>query len=103
MNVVVGVHHVSKDGASGNDVLAVRDRHGEMEVLEDTAPFGLYRDGRVIDVAHLPRDDRIYGRPWRRGDVDAVVEEEGARPLQAVREHRVEEARARIAEVRPNR
>ena len=103
MDVVVGVHHVPEDGASGNGLLSVRHRHGQMEVLEDAAAFGFHRDGSVIDVVHLSGDDRIHGRSCRRGDIDAVMEEEGARALQTVREHRVEEPRARIAEVRPNR
>ena len=58
MNVVVRVHHVAEDGAAGDDLRSVRDRDREMEVLEDAAALGLHREGSVVDVVHLPRDDR---------------------------------------------
>ena len=103
MHVVVRAHDVAENRAAGDHLFTVADGGDDVEVLEDPVSFRANGDRRVVDVVDLPRDDGIDGRAVGGCDVDAVVEEERARPLQAVREHRVQEARARIAEVRPDR
>src|SRR5207247_8895422 len=100
---VVSAKHRPEHRLAGDDVLPVADLHDQVEVLEDTVALRLDRDGGVVDVPHLARDDGIHRRSSRRGDVDAVVEEERPRPLQPVGEHRVEEPGARVPEVRPDR
>ena len=100
--MVGGADDPAQQRSAGEHVLAVVYGRRDVEVLELVARRP-HEHRRAVDQARRAGHDRIDGRSLARGDVDAVVELEQARPLQAVGEHRVPEAGARVAEVGSDR